>query len=281
MWLMTRTILHQWICGRFWIVIDIVTMCIELPVLCWAVFVLCHQVKAGYATPIYVINLLISDFVQIIGRLLWLMYSLNLFFHVLLFGALVSVGFMVCIALERYLLVVHPLWYRCRHTIKHSVLISLAVWASVVLLFTGVIFSPYIWISIIVFASILILPLPLFVFFLGATCRALSHSISVSHKEKKRILGILALVLLLYSVMFSPFILCLINDLKLFYDSAILLFVSYVSLCISPLVDTVLYILMKKDARNTVMVSHCCQRLRTHRENREPFTVQSENITSV
>ena len=51
--------------------IDIATMCIELPVLCWAVFVLCHQVKAGYATPIYVINLLISDFVQIIGRILW------------------------------------------------------------------------------------------------------------------------------------------------------------------------------------------------------------------
>ncbi|XP_035256840.1 G-protein coupled receptor 4-like [Anguilla anguilla] len=262
-------------------VTDIVTVCIELPVLCWAVFALYHQVKADNVTPVYVMNLLISDFIQIIGRILDLMHIGSHF--VLIFGLLLSVGFMVCIALERYLLVVHPLWYRCRRTIKHSILISLVICAFVVLIFTGLFFWFYMF-TFIGVATFLILPLPLLLFFLGATWRALSHSISVPHKEKKRILGTLILVLLLYFILFFPTILFISSMFSGSFseiDFWKLFIVIFVFMYISPLIDPLLYILIKKDARYTVKVPHCYWRLRAHRQNRQTSTISAENITSV
>ncbi|XP_064174233.1 G-protein coupled receptor 4-like [Anguilla rostrata] len=260
-------------------VTDIVTVCIELPVLCWAVFALYHQVKADNVTPVYVMNLLISDFIQIIGRILDLMH-IDFYFG-LIFGLLLSVGFMVCIALERYLLVVHPLWYRCRRTIKHSILISLVICAFVVLIFTCSFFGIYAFIGVVTF---LILPLPLLLFFLGATWRALSHSISVPHKEKKRILGTLALVLLLYLILFLPAILLIlrmnvegISEIEYLKSFTVAL----VFLYISPLIDPLLYVLIKKNDKYIVKVPHCYWRLRAHRQNRQTSTIPAENITSV
>ncbi|XP_061084681.1 G-protein coupled receptor 4 [Conger conger] len=202
-------------------VIDIVTISIELPVLCWAVFVLYHQVKTGYVIPVYVINLLISDFIQIIGRIFYdlsMILILPEFYphefgrFLFMLGIFASIGFMVCIALERYLLVVHPLWYRCHHTIKHSILLSLAVWLSLVLFLIGFVFG--FWADSGILFAFIIIPFLLLLFFLGAIWRALSHSISVPHKEKKRILGTLALILLIYIVMFCPSILLIVALVK-------------------------------------------------------------------
>ncbi|XP_035256839.1 G-protein coupled receptor 4-like [Anguilla anguilla] len=260
-----------------------VTVCIELPVLCWAVFTLYHQVKADNATPVYVMNLLISDFIQIIGRIVQVIKNDSISYIAFLIGISLSIGFMVCIALERYLLIVHPLWFRCRRTIKHSIFISLVIYAFEMLIFTGLFFSFYVF-MIIGAAALLILPLPLLLFFLGATWRAISHSISVPHKEKKRILGTLALVLLSYLILFLPTILLIlsiygegfseIDFLKLFT-------VAFVFLYISPLIDPLLYVLIKKDDKYIVKVPHCYWRLRGHRENRQTSSVPTENITSV
>ncbi|XP_035256838.1 mas-related G-protein coupled receptor member A1-like [Anguilla anguilla] len=249
-------------------------------------FGLYHLVKADNVTPVFIMNLLISDFIQIIGRIVEVIINDNIayIYIVILIGVSLSVGFMVCIALERYLLVVHPLWYRCHRTIKHSILISLVICAFVVLIFTGLFFLFYVFMFIGV-ATLLILPLPLLLFFLGATWRALSHSISVPHKEKKRILGTLALVLLLYLILFLSTTLLIFlhffEDFKSQIDFWKFFTVAFVFLYISPLIDPLLYILIKKDAKYIVKVPHCYWRLRGHRENRQTSSVPTENITSV
>ena len=175
---------------------DIVTICIQLGVLCWAVFILYLQDKDGYAAPIYALNLLISDFLQIIRRLIMLSLGYAIVYSNIAFllGILASVGLMVSIALERYLLNVHPLWYRCHHKNEHSVLISLAVWDSLILricVHKGFIHSHRF------VATFIILPLLLFVEILGD--RYVEGSLSLhlmSHTKKGAgFVGTLVLVL--------------------------------------------------------------------------------------
>ncbi|XP_036379657.1 free fatty acid receptor 3-like [Megalops cyprinoides] len=190
-----------------------ITFCIELPVICWAILSLCHLVKTDQVTPVYVINLFISDILQLLGRLgdliecfldgesyitLIILIILKL---ILLLGILASVVFMVCIALERYLLIVHPLWYRYRRTVRRSVLVSLAAWVSPFIVIICYISVPYGGLAIVIVFS---LPFPLLMFFLVVTWRALSHSTSVPVAEKRRILGMLFLVLSNYAVLFFP-----------------------------------------------------------------------------
>ena len=58
------------------------------------------QVKDDHVAPIYVINLLITDLIQLCCMTTWVLLS-----HVLLliyyYCLVASIGFMVCIALER------------------------------------------------------------------------------------------------------------------------------------------------------------------------------------
>ncbi|XP_036403085.1 psychosine receptor-like [Megalops cyprinoides] len=193
-----------------------ITLCIEFPVICWAIFALYHLVKDDNAVPVYVINLLISDILQHIGRFCILIPDLspqveNTFYFICVIGVLSSVVFMVCIALERYLAIVHPLWYRYRRTVRHSVLMSLIAWVSpfILALLGGIASycSGHIKNTYLTLCIFLILPFPLLVFFLVATWRALSRSTSVPVTERKRILCTLLLVLGNYAVLFFPSIL--------------------------------------------------------------------------
>ncbi|KAJ8362171.1 hypothetical protein AAFF_G00390960, partial [Aldrovandia affinis] len=80
-------------------VIAWITLCIDLPILCWAIFALYHQVKANHVAPVFVINLLISDTFQLIGRPADLIKVSDLATHILgvimISGIIASVGFMV------------------------------------------------------------------------------------------------------------------------------------------------------------------------------------------
>lgn len=65
------------------------------------------QVQHDHIAPIYVINLLCSDLIQVCCMIIWVtkikneqLIRVTCFIYV--FGLLTSVCFMVCVALERY-----------------------------------------------------------------------------------------------------------------------------------------------------------------------------------
>ncbi|XP_062285991.1 ovarian cancer G-protein coupled receptor 1-like [Scomber scombrus] len=240
----------------YWIIIVI---CIPLIIL--AIYYLYSLVRDNHVAPIYVINLLISDLIQLccMATLLGkpkgpLFHAITLLIH--LIGVMVSVGFMVCISLERYLLIAWPLWYRSRRTMKVSLVICVVVWVLALVVTCSV--------RLIVFgkkpiAVILLLPFPMLIFSVVGIFKGLSAAISVSSEEKRRIVGATILVLLNYTLMFLPFI---IGTMTQNYPTII----PYVLIFFNPLGDLVLYVFMRKGAIDKILASLCCCRMETQQQ---------------
>lgn len=67
----------------------------------------------------------------------------------------------------------------------------------------------------IITAVFLLLPFPFFVFFLAGTLKALSTAIKVAADEKRRIVAVLVVVLLIYTLLFLPIIVfCLVKEAR-------------------------------------------------------------------
>nr|XP_020500284.1 G-protein coupled receptor 4-like [Labrus bergylta] len=214
-----------------------------------------HVVRKDHVAPIYVINLLISDVIQLCCMLIWEINqdkSRESVRYIYRSGLMTSICFMVCVSLERYLVIAHPLWYRFKRTIKISVVVSVVAW-----LFPHVIllslFLPNLFllvpieVIISVFATFLIIPFPLFIFFLVGTLRALSASVSVPSEEKRRIVGILVLVLLIYTLLFLPWIIfALLMNMNILDPTLNVLSDTFLKL--SPLADLILYVFFRKES---------------------------------
>ncbi|XP_030296648.1 C-C chemokine receptor type 2-like [Sparus aurata] len=235
-------------------VLTYIIVSIGLPLILVVIYALYLLVRDGHVTPIYVINLLITDLIQLCSMIAWLTRDKNQTAYNYCFKTYkhcmgVSVGFMVCVAMERYLVIAHPLWYRFRRTIKSSVAICVVVWVLPISFFWYPICVPY----------FLLLPFPFLIFFLVGTVKALSASISVPSDEKRRIVGILVLVLLIYTLLFLPLIiLVLIVGDK--HDDIIASPASLpVQLC--PLADLLLYVFMKKGIIEKLLASVCCYKM--------------------
>ncbi|KAM9345104.1 G-protein coupled receptor 4-like [Symphorus nematophorus] len=220
------------------------------------------RVRKDHVAPIYVINLLISDLIQLCCIFVFVAPTDNVIIYTILgvmyfYCLLVSVGFMVCIALERYLVIAHPLWYRFRRNIKSSVVVCVLVWVfPIVSVLTFNFFDKEI--DRIVIGVLFLLPLPLFIFFLGGTLKALSASL-VPSDEKRRIVGVLVLVLLIYSLLFLPHIIYFLSERR--RDNKTLYILSDIFIQLSPLADLTLYIFMKKGIIDKLLSSVCCCRM--------------------
>ncbi|XP_026209622.1 G-protein coupled receptor 4-like [Anabas testudineus] len=72
-----------------------------------AIYATCSQVPKDNTARIYFINLLISDLIQLYSMTALLMFQRFgiIFIFIYIFGVMVSVGFMVCITLDRYLVI--------------------------------------------------------------------------------------------------------------------------------------------------------------------------------
>ncbi|KAG7999671.1 G-protein coupled receptor 4 [Nibea albiflora] len=181
---------------------------IGLPLTLIAIYALYCQVRNGQVVSIYVINLLVSDIIQLCCLIFTVTTSVDLrrrrsiplFIYNLSLAA--SVGFMVCVALERYLVVAWPLWYRFRRTIKTSVVVCVMVWVILIVCLLNLYFLD-VMILLNICIIYFLLAFPLFIFFLGGTLKALSAS-TVPSDEKRRIVGVLVLVLLIYTLLFMP-----------------------------------------------------------------------------
>ncbi|XP_044229418.1 G-protein coupled receptor 4-like [Thunnus albacares] len=245
-------------------VVICVIISIGLPLTLVAIYSLYSQVQNNNVAPIYIINLLISDIIQLCYMIFLVDNPVDLniykiFFYIYCFGGVSSVGFMVCVALERYLLIAWPLWYRFRRTIKISLAVCVVVW-TLPLVF---VLPHYYWddyrVTNIITAVFFLIPFPLLIFFLGGTLKALSAAISVSSDEKLRIVGILVLVLLIYTLLFLPNIIGYLVEEARYNDTFYNL--RFSPLRFSPLADLILYVFIRKGAIGKLLASLCWCRM--------------------
>lgn len=265
-------------------VVTCITVFIGLPLTLMAIYALYSQVRSDHVAPIYVINLLVSDLIQLCCLIVeatqpkdWTTHVVFCLIYYFCVGA--SVGFMVCVALERYLVIACPLWYRFRRTIKISVLVCVVVWAIPVVGLLPLFFWKNCKIKEKIFTVFLLLPLPLLIFFLGGTLRALSASISVPSDEKRRVVGMLVLVLLIYTLLFLPTLILLVVYGARDNDTLRSLFPMFFRL--SPLADLVLYVFMKKGAIDRLLAVVCCCRMDSNEISSPAVSMMTTCLQSV
>ncbi|XP_067356763.1 ovarian cancer G-protein coupled receptor 1-like [Channa argus] len=224
-----------------------------------------NVVRKDNTAPIYVINLLLADLIQLCSMSVLMTHSadiiLKTFSYLYFFGLLASVGFMVCISLERYLVISCPLWYRFRRTIKISLMVCIVVWALPLVYVLPVYFLVDLKAEHI-FAIFLLLPFPLLIFSLGGKLKALSAASRVPTDEKRRIVAMLVLVLLIYTLLFLPSIIWSLAEKTgenySFRD------LSLIIVQFSPIADSILYVLLRKGAVDKVLASLSCCRMESN-----------------
>ncbi|XP_067338868.1 G-protein coupled receptor 4-like [Channa argus] len=255
-------------------VIEWIVVGVGFPLTILAIYSLYSQVKDSNVTPLFVINLLISDLILLCCLAAWLikekpampMDVSTLFFY---YSVLVSVNFMMCIALERFLVIACPLWYHFKRNIQFFVCVSVCVW--VLGFFEGFLVMQFVFPCHFIF---LLLPFPVFILCLVGTFKSLSSAISVSLKEKCRIIGTLVLVLLIYTLLFMPWVICKPKYLQMKSDDHSALHLPF--LMFSPIADLGLYVFMRKGAVDRLLACTCCCR-RTAEE--QPNQVTPTNNT--
>ncbi|CAJ1051467.1 ovarian cancer G-protein coupled receptor 1-like isoform X1 [Xyrichtys novacula] len=242
---------------------------IGIPLILMAVYSVYFMVRSDHVAPIYIINLLVSDLIQLCCMISWEVPSLSLnggriSSEVHQSAVLASVGFMVALAMERYLVIVHPLRYCVRRSIKTTVVVCVVIWAvSIALHFSyGTIVGSF------------LLPFPLLIFFLVRTLRALSRSISVPVNEKQRIAGVLILVLVIYTLLFLPaVILILVGAVSRSVLRNLNLWRMYhICMRVSVIADLVLYVFIRKGTISKLTDLVCCRKVK----NNNPETTTTD-----
>ncbi|XP_047207256.1 mas-related G-protein coupled receptor member X4-like [Girardinichthys multiradiatus] len=237
---------------------------IGLPLTLIVIIAVFSQVKRDQGAPVYIINLLFADLIQLCSRIPMNLLSDDILIVLIViwyFSLLASVGFMVCISFERYLVIAMPLWYRFRRNIKTSVVVCVMVWILSLLLLLFVFMSPVMGIYIL--PAFLLLPFPLFIFFLVGTFKTLSGALSVPADEKRRIIAIQVVVLLIYALLYLP-IIALLFSFDLINKG--LHVVAPVCMFLSPLADTTLYLFIRKSVLDKFLVSLCSCKLCNNQE---------------
>ncbi|XP_060117988.1 ovarian cancer G-protein coupled receptor 1 [Heteronotia binoei] len=126
-------------------VIYILVLVVGLPANCLSLYYAYLQVKVKNELGIYLCNLTVADLFYIFSLPFWVQYVLQ---HdnwtydellckicgILLYENIyISVGFLCCISIDRYLAVVHPFrFYWCR-TMKAAIVVSATIWTKEIL----------------------------------------------------------------------------------------------------------------------------------------------------
>ncbi|XP_008428323.1 ovarian cancer G-protein coupled receptor 1-like [Poecilia reticulata] len=236
---------------------QLIVASIGLPLTVIAIFAVYLLIKKDHVTPVYIINLLLSDLIQLCCMIAENLVHGNVVVHYTYFyGLMVSIGFMVCISLERYLAVARPLWYRFRRNIKTSLVVCIVIWMLPMFFILSILLKLGFQVIGFFCAVFFLLPLPLLTFFLVGTVKALSAAHGVSAEEKRRIVAILVVVLLTYTVLFFPsiiwFLVKEIRHMDVFNN------ITFILQTFSPLADLTMYLFLRKSAVDKLLISICC-----------------------
>lgn len=147
----------------------------------------------------------------------------------------------------RYLVIAYPVWYQDTQTIKISVVICFAVWSM----------SIFLAIQRADFFAFLLLYLPLLLFLLIGTFKALFAANSVPYNEKRQTAAILVVVLVIWLLLLLPE---LIFRIMMYPSVSISFYCIYnlVNTC-NPLADLVLYLCINKYIDKLVARLCCCR----------------------
>ncbi|XP_041920769.1 uracil nucleotide/cysteinyl leukotriene receptor-like [Alosa sapidissima] len=261
--------------------------------LCFAVYGLYSLVKTGLFSQVFVINLFISDLIQTFANLIGISKEfvissdlITITIHdfwdymrlIFFIGVMANVCFMVLISAERYGMIAHPVWYRSLHTIRTSVIVSVTVWVilPIIVIITGL-YTPHVVLSELL---VMLLPYPWMIFFFVGTWRALSRNTSVPRHEQRRIMRTLALVLSIYTVLFLPYVMVEIDIYYPFVNNRTswiyLVEFAYFLIALNPLFDFILYLFMRRDAKDIFRSLFCfCKR---HEDERVTETVTEAQV---
>uniref|UniRef100_W5LXZ4 G-protein coupled receptors family 1 profile domain-containing protein n=1 Tax=Lepisosteus oculatus TaxID=7918 RepID=W5LXZ4_LEPOC len=260
-------------------------VCIGLPINCLAAYRLYHLVKASNVLPIYVINLLISDMLQLAMLPLILLsfytdlldtvyYLIHHWISINIFSMCVSISFFVCISLERYLAIVHPLWHQTQRSPRLAIKVSVGVWLFAVnpILYVllrndspktelhnvNIVMIKYdsiIWIPLF-FVFFFLVPLILLVFFYVRSKAAITSSIGAPDVKKKRALRVLSAVLTLFILIYGPFFTLFVIsyilesiNISTTLGSKEVTMTSSVIRSLNVIVDPILYVFLRNDVR--------------------------------
>lgn len=232
-----------------------ITVCPLLTIL--LILWLCFVVRREQVLVTYYTNLLLSNLIQFSGMIFQKSKkghedykSEIIFIGIYLFGVMANLEFKMCIAAERCFLITCP-QLNCIRQTKGSLLVSVLVWILCVITAPlCIVLNQHFLITILVFNLS-----PLLIFSFAWTLRALPSATSVPTDEKRRVLGTLVVLLLNHFLMIFPMAVCYTLMFKYRIDfpySVISLFL------LSPFMDLVLFIFMRKGPIDRLLAHLCC-----------------------
>lgn len=261
-----------------------IILAVALPLTLLAIYGLYFFIKADNVAPVYVINLLISDVIQICANPFSFWAEKEIFadtmYSLYFFGLMASVWFMVCIAAERFIMIAYPVFYRYTRTMKRALFVSFGVWMMAIFAVVGFTISD----TAAKYRALVFLPsFPLLMGFFLGTWRVLLKTRSVSLQRQRQIMGTLALVLFIYVLLFLPFIVSsllfylleLKNQTSVFYFHLI----SEVLVSLNPMLDPILYVCMRQDAKDILWVLPCVRWFQKSRESSEMMPTNDTFVT--
>ncbi|XP_028279814.1 G-protein coupled receptor 4-like [Parambassis ranga] len=252
-------------------VLTCIIICIGLLLTLVSIYSVYFTVRNDNVAPIYVINYLISDLIQLCSMIVWVAEPnywkiYEIFFYLYGLSVTASSGFMVCVALERYLATAWPLWYHCRKTIKSSLVVCIVVWSFPLIYILPCHFWAPPMVENTIFGVFHFLPFPLYIFFVAGTLRALSSSCSFPSDEKRRIVATLVVVLLIHTLFFLPSIIFFLSVEA--RNNCVFMYLTSTLVRLSPLADLITYVFIRKGAIDKLLSSLCCSKVNSDEINR-------------